>query len=375
MANVILFRVTSETWNWLATAASAPDLFSAARPEDEDALLAEVSAAVERGAPIDAIVLGPDVDTPGRLAEMLRARDADVAILVLASLAARGEAPGAAHEEAADVVAQLRRALHAESGRRARAEVSLEDLREETRTGTAERDEMLAMIAHDIRAPLAVIGGATAELAHPGVGTLSDDQRALVALVKNGVERLNRLASNLVAIAPAPPAARRARVSTRTTHDLTAIVRASVQRAQADEAAHGVRVRCEVPGDPVEAVVDGEKVALLVSNLIANAVQLARSQVCVRIVATPKVVRIEVEDDGDVPADDLPADAFGHAHAGLPRASRTSRGMGPALIRSIVAAHGGTLRAEKLSIDGLTRGARLVVTLPTHDAGDRAIVH
>jgi signal transduction histidine kinase len=98
----------------------------------------------------------------------------------------------------------------------------------------------------------------------------------------------------------------------------------------------------------------------------------------VRLVTAAKLARIEVEDDGEAPSEDAVGDAFGHTHAGTsrsPRTGRSSGGIGPVLVRSIVAAHGGTLRAEKLSIDGVPRGARVVVSLPTHECATREIVH
>ena len=399
MSNVLLFRVPAETAERLrlqggpGVEGQPGSAVVAEVAVDETTLFARMARS-SSGERVGAIVLGPGVDDPGRLAARLREQDASVALFRLGGLdrdagAGTGDDPTNATMEhipegdgarlaiaLAECFARaLRAALEVETGRRARAEADLEALREDAREAAAQRESLLGMVAHDIRAPLAVISGAVAELTHPSVGRMNDDQEALLSLVKKSVDRLHRLAVNLNAVAPT---ARSRSGLSRKTVDLAALVRGAVESARIEDDAQRVTVRCEVPPTVTEASVDGEKVTLLVASLVSSAVRCARTEVHVRLVTAAKVARIEVEDDGEAPSEDAAGDAFGHTHAGTSRSAQTRRsggGIGPVLVRSIVAAHGGTLRAEKLSIDGVPRGARVVVSLPTHECGGREIVH
>ena len=140
---------------------------------------------------------------------------------------------------------------------------------------------------------------------------------------------------------------------------------------------------CRKSGAPGRRAPTGEAPCRRAKLLVASrcqrgAVRFARTEVRARLVAAAKVARIEVEDDGVVPSEDATGDAFGHTHAGTSRSARTSRrcgGIGPVLVRSLVAAHGGTLRAEKLRIDGLPRGVgrRELAHPRVRTAGDRAL--
>ena len=61
----------------------------------------------------------------------------------------------------------------------------------------AARAEVLAVVSHDIRAPLGVILGAVTELMDPRMGPLTEAQRGLLQLVRRSSERLVRLAGNV----------------------------------------------------------------------------------------------------------------------------------------------------------------------------------
>ena len=104
---------------------------------------------------------------------------------------------------------------------------------------------------------------------------------------------------------------------------------------------------------------DPRRVVQLLTNLLANAVRYADAGVSVRVRAGNGLVTVEVEDDGPgVPEEEIPHlfDRFWQAR----RAQRGGAGLGLAIARAIVEAHGGDIEVE--SEPG--RGALFRFSLP-----------
>ena len=103
-------------------------------------------------------------------------------------------------------------------------------------------------------------------------------------------------------------------------------------------------------------------------NLIGNAVKYthAGGSVAVRVAAAPEAVVLSVADTGiDIPPEDLSMvfDAFYRAKSGAAAAS--GAGLGLALTRRIVEAHGGTLSVES----EVGKGTTFSIRLPVQQAG------
>jgi signal transduction histidine kinase len=103
----------------------------------------------------------------------------------------------------------------------------------------------------------------------------------------------------------------------------------------------------------------------IVSNLLSNAVKFTpeAGRVAVDVVSDATSVRITVTDSGrGIAPHDLPRvfEPFWQADTTLTRTDG-GLGLGLAIVRSLVEAHAGTVRAES---DGLGHGARFIVELP-----------
>jgi signal transduction histidine kinase len=217
----------------------------------------------------------------------------------------------------------------------------------------AERQEMLlAMIAHDVRAPLGVALGALTEMIHPSLGPLPADQLLLLKLATRSLQRLQKTTYNLSALARIE--AGRLDLN-KAPVDLAALVRDLAPRVERE----GEGVKVEVDATPVTAPVDRERFSLAVENVLANAVRFARSRVRVGVGPADGGAEVVVEDDGPgLPAN--VADPFDRVGAALARASKTGSGLGLAVVRGVLVAHGGEARCE--NIDG--GGARFTLRVP-----------
>jgi signal transduction histidine kinase len=124
------------------------------------------------------------------------------------------------------------------------------------------------------------------------------------------------------------------------------------------------RISLTVAGEPVAVRADKNRIEQVVTNLLSNAVKYTPDggEVAVTVSESGKNGVITVTDNGrGIPAEDLPYvfERFYRVDKSRSRASGGS-GIGLAIVKSIVTAHGGKVKAES----ELGRWSRFKVTLP-----------
>jgi signal transduction histidine kinase len=221
------------------------------------------------------------------------------------------------------------------------------------------KDQFLGIISHELRTPLNFIMAFASVLGdEPGMN--AEPQRHYLARILAGAEHLLELIDDLLDLARAR--AGHSELFCATT-DVTVLVGTAIEGLAASAAAKSVTVHFE-PQPTLIANIDALRVAKLLRNLIANAVKFtpAGGQVWVTAFLQSDQLVLEVIDTG-----------IGIAAADLPRlftpleqldmsATRAAggTGLGLALCRSYVEAHGGTISARS----ELGRGSSFKVTLP-----------
>jgi two-component system sensor histidine kinase KdpD len=233
-----------------------------------------------------------------------------------------------------------------------------------------EHAELLSIVSHDIRAPLGVILAAISELTNPRVGTLTEEQRGLVLLVRRSSERLNRLAGNVQflkrIVAGEVTLARQAT-------DLRDVARRAVESFEkSGELGKKVHATLRVPDDRVGATGDAELLVHATTNLVANAIRAARSEVVVTALVEDGVPTLLVDDDGPGISPALLPVLFerGSGDPSGPSMPGVQRGLGLVVVRGIVAAHGAALSGDnRADAAGKTLGARLRLALPEAAVG------
>jgi PAS domain S-box-containing protein len=232
------------------------------------------------------------------------------------------------------------------------------------------RDQVIGILGHDLRNPLGAVRALAALLQRRG--DLPDSARAAVAEIDRAGERMLEMIRTLLDFAtsrftgglPIAPVAA----------DLRAVCRIAVDELRA--ASPGRRIELDVRGDATGAW-DPARVAQVVSNLVANALEhgARNTPVRVRVRGGPDTVVLEVRNDGPVIPGELRAVMFEPFCRGSSRRDASSaRGLGLGLFiaREIVRAHGGTIEVESSPQRGTTFRVRLPRRAPAATAPERS---
>ncbi|MFW6050349.1 MAG: two-component system sensor histidine kinase NtrB [Myxococcota bacterium] len=229
----------------------------------------------------------------------------------------------------------------------------------------AERSERLATLgrlaaglAHEIRNPLSSISGSV-ELVRDGSG-LQDEDRRLLDIVRAEVERLDDLVTTMLQVGrPTAPQRRAVR--------LTEVANEVVDMAcRGPGAAAGVEIELEAPSEDVMVHADPDQIRQVLWNLLKNAIQASdpRTHVTVRLRHDDGAAEMEVSDRGrGIPAEELEK-LFDMFYSGRPQGV----GLGLALVKQIVDAHGGQVHVEPRDGGG-TRFAVRLPAVPSHQTG------
>lgn len=222
------------------------------------------------------------------------------------------------------------------------------------------KDEFLAMLAHELRNPLAPIRYAARVLGKLGL----EEPRVQWAqdVIERQVSRLARLVDELLdisRIARGKITLKKARL------ELSELVRQACEAVQPLMLAKGHRFEVMIPEKPVTIEGDLVRLVQVLQNLLDNAAKYTPEHGRVELVAglSGGEVEIEVRDNGaGIPASLLPEvfELFRQGEHG-PDRSRGGLGIGLTLVRQLVELHGGRVEARSA---GLGQGASFTVRLP-----------
>ncbi|MDP1827923.1 MAG: ATP-binding protein [Archangium sp.] len=219
-------------------------------------------------------------------------------------------------------------------------EAAQADLMKKERLATL--GELAAVLAHEVRNPLAVIFNAVATLkrtSEPG-----EQGRLMLDVIHEESERLERMVSALLDLAR-PEATRLSPTP------VLELVRSSIDAARST-AEPVSEVRLQVPQPLPLARLDEQKVHQALVNLVSNAVQATgrRGPVQVRVTVQDSMLRFDVIDDGDGVPMELRERVFAPFFTGRARGT----GLGLAVVRRVAEAHHGSITIETTPGGGAT---------------------
>lgn len=229
------------------------------------------------------------------------------------------------------------------------------------------KNQLLAMVAHDLRTPLSTISGFSQTLQQRLRASLSDEDRLLFSRIDAQAQRMLHLVDELLDATVLERGTSQLELEEVDLHTLLAEIVATQTPAAARK---GIEIDLVEPNAPVTATVDRNRIAQVVDNLLSNATKYTPSDIGATITVSCSVddtsVRIRVADQGIGIDDDLLPRLF----EPLARAGTTgtdgepSTGLGLAIARSIVSAHGGTIDVSTEP----GRGSSFEVVLPSTPA-------
>lgn len=243
----------------------------------------------------------------------------------------------------------------------------LNESNEALREANRRKDEFLAILAHELRNPLAPLRSGLDLLKYAG-----DDRETVEetrSIMEQQLAQMVRLIEDLLEISRLNQGKLRLR---KERMDLAAAVRSAVQSIQpmVDEA--GQRLTVDVPKEPITLYADPVRISQIVSNLLSNASKYSeqgdRIVVTVSRQADEGVVSVRDEGIGISPVH-LPRlfEMFSQVDSTLER-SKGGLGIGLALVRGLVEMHQGSVAAHS---DGPGTGSEFVVSLPLARSAER----
>jgi CheY-like chemotaxis protein/nitrogen-specific signal transduction histidine kinase len=238
---------------------------------------------------------------------------------------------------------------------------------EALREADQRKDEFLAMLAHELRNPLAATRNAVEVLGLPDVGAdqagraravIGRQVRHLVRMVDDLLD-VSRLLRGKVAVRPEPV-------------DLADVLTAAAELARPHLDARGHALAMTLPDRPVGVTGDRVRLTQVVANLLDNAAKFTDRPGRITLAGGVEEDRavIRVRDPGvGIPPGLLPTvfDLFVQGDQSAAR-TRGGLGIGLTLVKRLVELHGGTVEANS---EGLGRGSEFVVRLPIADGGSR----
>ncbi len=230
------------------------------------------------------------------------------------------------------------------------------------------KNEFLAMLAHELRNPLAPILNSMSilKLAPQDPDRITQAR----AIVERQARHMARLVDDLLDVSRLSRGKIQLRLEAIA---LEPVVEQAIEtcRPFIDGRGHALEVhRCD---EPLFVRADAARLAQVLCNLLDNAAKFTESAGCIRLsmTADERFASITVEDDGrGIPADVLPTvfEMFTQGQNGIDRATG-GLGVGLALAKTLVEMHGGSIEAASA---GRNRGSTFVVRLPRIAAPDAA---
>ena len=221
------------------------------------------------------------------------------------------------------------------------------------------RAEFLAMVSHELRTPLATVRGSVSALLDESSGMHPAEMRQFHRIILEQTDRMRALIADLLDVA---------RIETGTLPvspqptDLAVLIGEAGNAFRIGGHRHNLRIDTQL-GLPW-VMGDKSRIMQVLGNLLANAARHSPESSTITVSATPGdlQVSVSVSDEGmGIPAESLP-----HLFRKFSRIESEQHGgdtgLGLAVCKGIVEAHGGRIWAES---DGPGLGARFTFTLPT----------
>ncbi len=219
------------------------------------------------------------------------------------------------------------------------------------------QQDFLVNVSHDLRTPLTSIQGYSQAL----MDDAAPDPAAAARIIHEEAGRLNRMVADITDLARLQD--RQLQLNP-VTLDLNRIVTGVSQRLSIVAQTQQVRLESRLePLPPLRG--DGDRLAQVLTNLVDNAIRFSPAGGLVRLRsrALADGVELQVQDSGaGIPAADLPRIFERFYQVDKARGPQRSSGLGLAIAREIVQAHGGRIHAESA---GPGKGSTLVVWLPS----------
>lgn len=252
------------------------------------------------------------------------------------------------------------------------------------------KKDFVSHVSHELKSPLATMQEIVQALLEEIPGPLTDKQRRLLELNLQSGRRLQSMIANLLDLSRIEAGVMEYEMKS---HDLAQLARAAADELQPQAREKQVRIRTDLPGEPLPLECDGDRILQVLVNIIGNAVKFSPAQGTVEVAAEtirdlpggmPRHWRplvaglsneeryrcVTVSDSGPGIPDDEKEKVFERFHQVRQgkKLPGQGAGLGLAICRTIVQAHGGAVWVE----DNPGGGSRFRLLLPPRPGSGKA---
>ena len=233
--------------------------------------------------------------------------------------------------------------------------------------GIRARDDMIGIVSHDLRNPVNAVKMLTGVmLDRRGQEPLSTEMGNYASVIRQAAEQMDELIQDLLDVTRVEAGKLAVTLKSVNTEEILSDILRTLAPVAAEKK---IALRLNAPDDLPNVLADRERFSQAISNLVGNAVKFSQpgGEITVRVAVLDKEFLFSVSDKGQ----GMTAEQLSHAFDRFWQSSRTDRqgaGLGLAITKGIVDAHGGRIWAE--SSPGA--GSTFYFTLPIADSISKA---
>jgi two-component system, sensor histidine kinase and response regulator len=231
--------------------------------------------------------------------------------------------------------------------------------REALRHAVQSREDVLAIVSHDMRTPLSVVHTTTSMLLNPKYKLTPEQVREQHERIRRNVDLMNRMIGDLMDMVHLRSGRLSINPKPTVVND---VLREAITAHEVPARDKGLQLTYDAGNDIMRAEADRARLMQLFQNLLGNAVKFTKAGDSINVSSRTRGnhAQIEIADSGPgIAADDLPH-IFDPYYSASKKHQKTGTGLGLYIAKGIVDAHGGTIRC--VSEPGV--GTTFNITLP-----------
>ena len=221
-----------------------------------------------------------------------------------------------------------------------------------------QRTEFLSLVSHELRAPLTAIKGSAATVLSAPNDLDQAELREFFRIVDEQADHMRGIISGLLDLG-------RIETGTLSVNPEPTVLAPLIEQARTTFLSANLRnpVHIDLPPDLPHVMVDRQRMVQVLNNLLANAARHSPELAPIRVAAARDGVHIAVSvaDEGAGIAPEMLSQVFIKHASLLDGARKRGPGLGLAICKGLVEAHGGRIRVES---EGVGAGARFTFTVP-----------
>jgi two-component system, NtrC family, sensor histidine kinase GlrK len=223
------------------------------------------------------------------------------------------------------------------------------------------KSEFISIVSHELRTPLTSMKEAANLLMEGLTGELNERQKRLITIMQQGMDRLLQMISELLEISKLEGGMAELQIQP---YNLNEVVSSFFSEIQPYAVKKGIDLRIRYLPEIFNVPLDKNKILRVLTNLTQNAIKYSGegSEVELRLARQDDDIVIEIEDHGiGIPDEDIPL-IFEKFYQSKATRGHSGIGLGLAISRSIVDAHGGKIYAKST----IGKGSVFAFSLPIH---------